>query len=66
MKVPNNWLAVMGLAMSLPSTFFGIAYGAFKLVELGYLTRLWAIVLFLFVVVNSLILLVWHGSRKKN
>lgn len=66
MKIPQNWLAALGIALSLPSTIFAIAYGAFKLVELGYLSRFWAIILFLLVIVNSFVLLVWNGTRKKD
>lgn len=66
MKIPKNWVAVLGVALSLPSTIFAIAYGAFKLVELGYISRFWGIALFLLVIVNSFVLLVWHGTRKKD
>jgi hypothetical protein len=66
MKIPKNWIAALGVALSLPSTILGIAWGAFKLVELGYISRFWAIILFVTVVGNSLALLVWHGINKKN
>ena len=66
MKIPKNWMAALGIALSLPSTILGIAWGAFKLVELGYLSRTWGIVLFVGVILNSLALLVWHGINKKN
>ena len=66
MKIPKNWMAALGIALSLPSTILGIAWVAFKMVELGYISRFWAIVLFLLVIVNSLILLVWHGINKKD
>lgn len=59
-------MAALGIALSLPSTILGIAWLAFKLVELGYISRFWAIALFLIVIINSFGLLIWHGTNKKN
>jgi hypothetical protein len=66
MKIPKNWMAALGIALSLPSTILGIAWVAFKLVELNYISRNWGIAIFLLVIVNSFVLLVWHGINKKN
>lgn len=66
MKIPKNWMAALGIGLSLPSTIFAIAWGSMKLVELGYISRFWGITLFLLVISNSLFLLVWNGINKKD
>lgn len=66
MKIPKNWLAAMGIAMSIPSTILVIAWFSMKLVEWGYLSRFWGIMLFLGVIINSFVLLVWNGINKKD
>jgi hypothetical protein len=66
MKVPGNWIAALGIAMSIPSTIFVIAWLSMKLVEWGYLSKLWGVILFITVIINSFVLLVWNGINKKN
>ena len=66
MKAPKNWIAALGIGLSLPSTILAVAWGSMKLVELGYLSRFWGITLFLMVISNSLFLLVWNGINKKD
>ena len=66
MKVPSNWMAALGIAMSIPSTIFVIAWLSMKLVEWGYLSKLWGVILFITVIINSFVLLVWNGINKKN
>jgi len=66
MKVPSNWMAALGIAMSIPSTIFVIAWLSMKLVELGYISKTWGVILFLIVIINSFVLLVWNGINKKN
>jgi len=56
----------MGIALSLPSTIFVFGALSMKLVEWGYLSKFWAVLIFLLIIINSFILLVWHASRKKN
>ncbi len=66
MKVPKSWMAALGIAMSIPSTIFVIAWLSMKLVEWGYLSKTWGVILFITVIINSFVLLVWNGINKKN
>jgi len=65
-KFDQKWLKVLGIAMSLPSTIFVTAYGSFKLSELGYLSKVQAVLLFLAIVCNMLFMMVYYALNKKN
>ncbi len=52
--------------MSLPSTIFVTAYGSFKLHELGYISKVQAVLLFLAIVCNMLFMMVYYALNKKN
>jgi hypothetical protein len=62
----KKWLQIMGLAMSLPSTIFVVAWGAFQLVEHGIINKLTAVLIFLAVVGNILFLMVYYAYKRKN
>lgn len=61
-----KWVKIMGLAMSLPSTIFIMAWGTMQLHKLGYLTQTEAVLLFLAVVCNILFMMVYYAYKKKN
>jgi glucan phosphoethanolaminetransferase (alkaline phosphatase superfamily) len=62
----KKWLQIMGLAMSLPSTIFLVAWGAFQLVKLGLITKVVAIFIFLAAVGSILFLMVYYAYKRKN
>jgi len=66
MKIPDNWITALGIAMSIPSMIFVVAWFSMRLVKWGYLSRTWGVLLFIGVIVNSFVLLVWNGIDKKN
>lgn len=66
MKIPASWIAALGIAMSIPSTIFIIAWLSMKLVEWGYLSRTWGVILFITVIIGSFVLMVWNGINKKD
>ena len=67
-KIMKNkkWLQIMGLAMSLPSTIFLAAWGAFQLVKIGLITKVVAIFIFLAIVGSLLFLMVYYAYQRKN
>lgn len=62
----RKWIRIMGLAMSLPSTIFVMAWGTMELHKRGYLTQTQAVLLFLAVVCNILFMMVYYAYKKKN
>jgi len=62
----KKWLHIMGLALSLPSTIFAMAYGSMLLYEHGILTKMQSVFLFLAVIFNSLFMMVYYAYKKKN
>ncbi|MBY0413181.1 MAG: hypothetical protein K2Q18_03405 [Bdellovibrionales bacterium] len=62
----RKWIQIMGLAMSLPSAIFIVAWGAFQLVKLGIISKLVAVLIFLAVVGNILFLMVYYAYKRKN
>ena len=66
MSNKRKWLQIMGLAMSLPSTIFIVAWGAFHLVKIGLISKLVAVLIFLAVVGNILFLMVYYAYKRKN
>jgi hypothetical protein len=62
----RKWIKIMGLAMSLPSTIFVMAWGARELINSKILTETQAMLLFLAVVCNILFLMVYYAYKKKN
>lgn len=61
-----KWLQIMGLAMSLPSTIFIMAWGSMQLYKAGYISQIQAVLLFLAVVCNILFLMVYYAYKRKN
>jgi hypothetical protein len=59
-------MAALGIALSLPSTIFGIALLSFWMVDKGFISRTVGIILFLFVIISTFGLLIWHGINKKD
>jgi len=66
LKIPSNWMAALGIAMSIPSTIFIMSWLSMKLIDWGYLSKTLGVILFISIIVGSLILLVWNGVNKKN
>jgi purine-cytosine permease-like protein len=66
MKFDQKWLKIMGLAMSLPSTIFIMAWGSMQLHKMGILSQTQAVILFLAVVCNVLFLMVYYAYKRKN
>ena len=62
----KKWIQIMGLAMSLPSTIFIAAWGAFQLVKLGIISKVVAVLLFLAIVGNILFLMVYYAYKRKD
>lgn len=62
----KKWIQIMGLAMSLPSTIFIAAWGAFQLVKLGIISKVAAVLIFLAIVGNILFLMVYYAYKRKN
>lgn len=62
----KKWIQIMGLAMSLPSTIFIAAWGAFQLVKLGIISKAVAVLIFLAIVGNILFLMVYYAYKRKN
>jgi hypothetical protein len=62
----RKWIKIMGLAMSLPSTIFVMAWGTRELINSKILTETQAMLLFLAVVCNILFLMVYYAYKKKN
>lgn len=62
----KKWIQIMGLAMSLPSTIFIAAWGAFQLVKLGIISKVVAVLLFLAIVGNILFLMVYYAYKRKS
>lgn len=57
---------LLGLALSLPSTILFMAYGTHKLVEMGIFSKIVGILIFLAIVVNIIITMVYYAYKKKN
>lgn len=66
MKLDPKWIKIVGIALSLPSTIFITAIGTNKIHELGYLTKIQAVLLFLAIVLNMLFTMVYYALKKKN
>lgn len=66
MKLDKKWAVSLGLAMALPSTIFFTAWGLMKLHEEGVISKLVAILLFLAIVTNTLVMMVVHAYKNKN
>jgi purine-cytosine permease-like protein len=66
MKFDQKWLKIMGLAMSLPSTIFVMAWGSMQLHKMGFLSQTQAVLLFLAVICNVLFLMVYYAYKRKN
>jgi purine-cytosine permease-like protein len=62
----RKWVKIMGLAMSLPSTIFVMAWGSMELVKLGYISKLIGVLIFLGVVCNILFLMVYYAYKRKD
>lgn len=69
MKIDPKWIRVVGIAMGLPSTIFALALVVMKLIEEGIVSRGLGWGVFILVVVQSLVLMVWFAlkvNQKKN
>ena len=66
MKFDPTLVKTLGLALSLPSTIFIMAYGSMELVKSGVLSKTWGIILFVGVVSNTLFMMVYYAFRKKD
>jgi hypothetical protein len=62
----KKWIKIMGMAMSLPSTIFVMAYISMELKKAGYLSQTQAVLLFLAVVCNLLFMMVYYAYKKKD
>ena len=66
MRLEQKWVKTLALAMSLPGTIFAAGFGVMKLVEIGLISRLTAMLLFLLIVGNTIFLMVYYGFKNKN
>ena len=66
MKLDPKWIKIVGIAMSLPSTIFVTAWLSMKLHEIGYISEVQAVLLFLAVVCNMLFMMVYYAVKRKN
>jgi hypothetical protein len=62
----RKWIKIMGLAMSLPSTIFIMAWGTMELHKKGILSQAQAVLLFLASIFNILFMMVYYAYKKKN
>lgn len=62
----KKWIKIMGLALSLPSTIFITAWGTMHLAEIGILTKVQAVLIFLLIVLNILFSMVYYAYKRKN
>lgn len=60
----KNWIKIMALAMSLPSSILGIAWILWELEKNGYITKIWSLIILIAVVFNTFVLMVYHANKK--
>ncbi|MCP4913770.1 MAG: hypothetical protein GY909_11700 [Oligoflexia bacterium] len=66
MKVKASWLRVMGLAVSLPSTIFGLAWFMMKLVEMEVFSKGVGFSIFLLVISSTFYMMIHYARNKKD
>tara|TARA_B100000927_G_C16257908_1_gene386243 strand:- start:13 stop:216 length:204 start_codon:yes stop_codon:yes gene_type:complete len=62
----GKYLKVLGLAISFPSTILTLAFGVFKLVEAGVVSRNIGFGIFFVVIFNILWLMIRYAFLKKD
>ncbi len=62
----KNILKILALALSLPTTIFIAAYLSMTLVEHEILSKGWAMVIFLVIISDIILLMVWYAIKKKS
>ncbi|MBT7611496.1 MAG: hypothetical protein HN576_17175 [Bacteriovoracaceae bacterium] len=66
MLIDKKLLKSLGLALSLPSTIIFMAVLCKELVNSDVLSKTWAIILFLAVILNTLFMMVYYAFRNKD
>jgi len=66
MSSKNKYLAVLGLAMGLPSVILGTSFGVYHLIEAGKISNGTGLLIIVLVVVQFLFLMVRYVLNKKN
>ncbi|MGB0453916.1 MAG: hypothetical protein ACPGJV_09390 [Bacteriovoracaceae bacterium] len=61
----QSWLAIMGIALSLPTAIFGMAYGIFLLADMGYINKGVGILILIIFVFNAFYLMIRHARKDK-
>ena len=62
----NKWMKLVSLTMGFPSTIFTLGWGIMKLVSLGYLSKFWGSVIFVFFLANFVFLLIRYAVINKS
>ena len=62
----KRWIAVLSIAMSIPSTVAGLVYGISVLVENNYISKELGYGTFFLVILGMLWLMVRYAIHKKN
>jgi multidrug efflux pump subunit AcrB len=65
-KPSKNWILVLGLAMSLPTTIFGAAWFLFYLAKEQYIGYPLAAIIFIAIIVNTFVMMLRYAKRNKN
>ncbi|MDC1175219.1 hypothetical protein OAT67_07475 [Bacteriovoracaceae bacterium] len=66
MKIKGSWLKVMGLAVSLPSTIFGLAWGMMELVKMNVFSKPVGFSIFLLIIAYTFYMMIYYARNKKD
>ena len=61
----TKWLQILGIALSLPSTIFVVAYFSMQLVEKKIVSQTIGVFIFLSIIIYLLFMMVWIAMKKK-
>ncbi len=66
MKIPENKLVVVGLALGLPSTILGISFFLYTLLKKNIISEALFLIILVAVVFNTFWLMIRYVSKRKN
>lgn len=66
MLIQKKWAKVVGIALSLPSSIFGMALLTEMLIKNQMVPKTIGWLLFILFIINSIIVMVWYALRVKN
>ncbi|EQC50048.1 hypothetical protein M899_0007 [Bacteriovorax sp. BSW11_IV] len=65
MLIQSKWAKVVALALSLPSTIFGLALVTDALIKSNVVPKTLGWLIFILIIINSIFLMVWYALRVK-